>query len=370
MEKTNNNEEIIFHAIALTFVKGVGPITARKLINHYGDIKEVFSASKLDLKKLNLLTSKSIVSIKSKEVFENTEKEIKFIQKYDIKPIFINDETYPYRLKQCHDAPLVLFVKGCSSLNPLKAIAVVGTRNATIYGKEKTKSLITEVKGEPMQIISGLANGIDSYAHIASLENSIETIAVLGHGLNCIYPASNRKLATKIIESGALVTEFNSQLPAEKENFPRRNRIIAGMSDAVVVIEANKKGGALITAELANSYNRDVFAIPGRTDDTYSQGCNWLIKTNKAALITNMKDLYYSMNWNYSGKEKTTKQMSFVLSKDEEKIFQILFNNGNSSIDYLCSITDFSLSKLSGILLNMEMSDVIRCLPGKIYSIK
>jgi len=367
---TKISEETIFYAIALTFVSGVGPVTARKLINHYGGTKEIFSESKLELKKLKILSDKSINSIKSKEIIEYTEKEIDFTNRNKIDVIYLNDERYPYRLKQCSDGPVVLFAKGNSGLNQLKSLAIVGTRNATSYGREKTKELVDSFKGEAIHIISGLASGIDSYAHQASLDNSIETIAVLGHGLNMIYPASNRKLASEIMKCGTLVTEFNSQLAPEKENFPRRNRIIAGMADAVLVVEANKRGGALITAEIATSYNRDVFAIPGRIGDTYSQGCNWLIKCNKAALVTNVEDIYYGMNWTMPGKEKKQKQISFILTEEEETIYQLLHKNGESSIDFICSVLGITLSKASSILLNMEMSDIIKSLPGKVYGLR
>lgn len=364
------SEETIFYAIALGFVKGVGPVTARKLINHYGEIEEIFKETKVELNKLGILNSLAVKSLKSKEIIEYAAKEIEFINKYDIEAIYINDERYPYRLKQCSDAPIILFTKGKSSLNQLKSLAVVGTRNATSYGREKTKEIIDGFKGEAIHIVSGLASGIDSYAHQASIDNSIETIAVLGHGLNMIYPASNRKLASSILECGALVTEFNSQLAPEKENFPRRNRIIAGMSDAILVVEANKRGGALITAEIGTTYNRDIFAVPGRIGDTYSQGCNWLIKTNKAALITNTEDIYYGMNWTMPGKEKKSKQISFILSEDEEAIYQLLLKNGESGIDFICSVLGLSLSKAASILLTMEMSDIVKSLPGKIYALR
>lgn len=370
MIKNKISEDTLFYAIALSFVKGVGPVTSRKLINHYGDTVEIFKESTAGLSKLGILNSATIKSIKSKEIIEYAAKEIDFINKYKVEVIYINDERYPYRLKQCSDAPLILFAKGSSSLNQLKSLAVVGTRNATSYGREKTKEIIDGFKGEAIHIVSGLASGIDSYAHQASVDNSIETIAILGHGLNMIYPASNRKLATAVMECGALVTEFNSQLAPEKENFPRRNRIIAGMSDAVLVVEANKRGGALITAEIGASYNRDIFAVPGRIGDTYSQGCNWLIKTNKAALITNTEDIYYGMNWSLPGKEKKAKQISFILSEEEEVIYQLLLKNGESGIDFICSVLGITLSKAASILLNMEMSDIVKSLPGKIYTIK
>jgi len=361
------SEDKLFFAIALTFANRIGSITARKLINHFGEPENIFKESKKNIIKLGLLTPSAANSIFDSSIMKSAEKEIEFALKYSIDILYINDEDYPSRLRHCPDAPLILYKKGTASLNPIKSLSIVGTRKCTHYGKEMTDRLVGGMKSDHMQIISGLAFGIDTVAHKSSLEHGLETIAVLGTGLNMIYPAENRTLAQKICNQGALLTEFSAQLTPEKENFPRRNRIIAGMSDAVVVVEAGKRGGALITAELGNSYCRDVFAVPGKTSDTYSEGCNWLIKTNKAALITSTEDIYYSMNWDMPGSKKQTKQISLSLSEEEQAIVRLIQENEQCSIDFLCNTTGFSLSKTAGLLLNMEMSGIIRNLPGKLY---
>lgn len=360
-------DENVFYAIALTFANRVGSITARKLISYFEEPQNIFRESKKNLVRQGILTASAASSIFNKEILVQAEKEIAFTEKFSIDILYLKDEAYPHRLRHCPDAPLVLYKKGDASLNPMKSIGVVGTRKSTVYGRELTEKVIRQMKGDPLQIVSGLAFGIDTVAHKAALEADLETIAVLGTGLNMIYPAENRPLAKKICNLGALVTEFSSQLTPEKENFPRRNRIIAGMSDAVIVAETGKRGGALITAELANSYNRDVFAFPGKIGDTYSEGCNWLIKTNKAALITSAEDVYYNMNWELPGKKKSGKQTSLVLSDDETKIVRLMQENGECSFDFLCNATGFTLSSVAALLLNMEMSGIVRSLPGKMY---
>ncbi len=358
------------YLITLSLTPGIGPITARKLLSVYDNAENIFKDGISNLKKRQIINSSLVDKLFSKEVMENAEKELKFINKHNIQVLVFNDEEYPYRLKNCPDAPIVLYSKGNIKYNELKVISIVGTRRSTEYGKEFTSKLVENLKSEPIIIVSGLAHGIDTYAHQFAVKNELPTIAVLGHGLQMIYPAANKALAKQIIENGSLLTEFSSQSIPDKENFPRRNRIIAGLADAVIVVEANIKGGALITAEIATSYNRDVFAIPGKTTDTYSKGCNWLIKTNKAGLITSAEDLYYNMNWEFQHAKKTTKQTSFILTEDEEKIFRILHEYGQSNIDFICNTSLFSLNKVASVLLQMEISGIIKSLPGKMYRLR
>lgn len=365
--KNKIDQKSIYYAIALTFANKIGSITARKLLSLYSDPRDIFNESKKNLIQSGILSPRAAESLLSDVNFRKADKEMEFIEKFSISVLCIHDEAYPYRLKHCPDAPFVLYVKGECSLNPLKSVGVVGTRRSTAYGRQQTDAIISELAGEPLQIVSGLAHGIDTAAHKSALNAGLETIAVLGHGLNMIYPAENRDLAKNICSQGALVTEFSTQNIPEKENFPRRNRIIAGMSDAVIVVEANKTGGALITAEMANSYNRDVFAVPGRITDTYSQGCNWLIKTNKAALVTSANDLYYGMNWELPGQKAQAKQTTFVLNAQEEILYRLLQEHGECSMDFIYNTMDITLSKASEILLNMEMNGIIRSLPGKMY---
>ncbi len=361
------DENTLFYAIAITFANRIGSVTARRLINYFGSPDLVFRENRQSIVKQGLLSAPVAASLFTKEILVQAEREIEFALKYSIDVLYIDDEAYPFRLRQCSDAPVILYKKGVSKLNPVKSVSIVGTRKATSYGRDSTANLIQGMRGEPVQIVSGLAHGIDTAAHRCALENGLETIAVLGTGLNIIYPAENKTLAKNICKQGSLVTEFSSQHIPEKENFPRRNRIIAGMSDAVMVIEAGKKGGALITAELGNSYNRDVFALPGRMGDTYSEGCNWLIKTNKAALVSSTADLYYNMNWDLPGDKKQGKQARLILNEEEEKIFRLLVENGECGLDFICNSTDYTLSKVAALLLNMEMAGAIKSLPGKMY---
>jgi len=361
----------LLYYIALTQVVGIGSITTRKLLKLYEKPENIFNEKKSSLLKIPLITYKVLDSLKSKEILIKAEKEIKFTQKYDIDVITIDNDNYPYRLKQIPDAPLVIYVKGDIDLNPLKSIAVVGTRKATEYGKDITKKIVKGLKSSSAHIVSGLAYGIDSVSHKSALENNLLTVAVLGHGLDIIYPDRNRDLAKLIIEKGgALITEYCSETNPDRENFPKRNRIIAGLSDAIVVVEANMKGGALITAELAFSYSRDVFAVPGRAIDTYSQGCNWLIKTNKAGLISSAEDIFYGMNWDLPDQKKEKKQKELLLSDDEEVLYKLIQQHGNPTMDFIYNQSGYSLNKTATILLNMELMGVIKSLPGKMFGVK
>jgi DNA processing protein len=366
----SNTSNSLYYSVALSLTPGIGPVSARKLLLAFENAENIYKESKRSIKKKQLINPLLVDKLFSKEVLESADIEMGFIDKYQINVLYYEQDNYPYRLQSCPDAPIILYSKGNVRYNELKVISIVGTRRSTEYGREFTSKLIADLKKEPVVIVSGLAHGIDTYAHQYAVENELPTIAVLGHGLQMIYPAANKALAKQIIENGSLLTEFSSQSIPEKENFPRRNRIIAGLSDAIIVVEANIKGGALITAEIATTYNRDVFAVPGKTTDTYSKGCNWLIKTNKAGLITSAEDLYYNMNWEFAHTRKTSKQTSLILTEDEEKIFRILHEFGQSNIDFICNTSLFSLSKTATVLLQMEMSGIIKSLPGKMYRLQ
>ncbi len=285
--------------------------------------------------------------------------------------LFYTDGTYPKRLKNCYDAPVLLYSKGNANLNPHKVISIVGTRNATEYGKQLCRQLIAELQQYPVLIVSGLALGIDVAAHKECLKLDIPTVGVLGHGLDRIYPSQNRATADKMIENGGLLTEFPSGTLPGRENFPQRNRIVAGVADATVIIEASTKGGALITAEIANSYDRDVFAFPGRVNDEFSEGCNFLIRNNKAALLSCMADLAFSLGWEKEdGKKDISEQLVLPidLSSDERRLFEIIKDNKTPlAIDDLSIKSNMTVSQLSMNLLNMEMQGYIRSLPGKTY---
>jgi DNA processing protein len=250
-------------------------------------------------------------------------------------------------------------------------VGVVGTRNATEYGRNFTGKLVEELGQMGAVIVSGLAYGIDIAAHKSCVSGGVPTIGVLAHGLDRIYPKVHSQTARKMVENGGLITEHISGADPDRENFPKRNRIIAGLCDAIVVVEAAKKGGALITADIANSYNRDVFALPGRISDSQSEGCNMLIKSNRAALIQSAADIRYIMGWDDEKVQKIPlqKQLFVELNDDEKKIVDILTNSGKTAIDFIASETAMPPSKVSSLLLNLEFSGVVRCLPGKMFEL-
>lgn len=359
----------LLHQIALTFIPGVGSVNSRLLLKHFGTAEDVFKAKKSQLTAIQGIGEKTAQSILQHHFFERAEQEIEFVEKYKIKTFFYSDEDYPKRLRNCYDAPVLLYYKGNADLNSERIVSIVGTRNATSYGKDLTESLVEELKKHNVLVISGLAYGIDAMAHKACLKQDIPTVGVVGHGLDRIYPAQHRSLAEKMLGSGGILTEFPSGTKPDRENFPKRNRIVAGMADATVIVEASLTGGALITAELANSYNRDVFSFPGRVKDEFSAGCNFLIKTNRASLITSVKDLEYLLGWVREETSEPKKQLSLRLdlSSDEKKVAEVLFNKPNTGIDDLSIATQLPQSKLAITILGLEMQGIIISLPGKTY---
>lgn len=359
------------HQLALAFLPRVGGVTARALLSYCGNAEEIFRTKKSHLQKIPGVGPVTAASVLSHEAFARAEKELKFIEKYKIQTLFYSDSNYPKRLRGCYDAPVLLYYKGNADLNNIKVVSVVGTRKATEYGKELCATLIRDIQVHNPLIISGLAYGIDGYTHKECLKNEISTVGVLGHGLDRIYPAQHRHLAEKMLAQGGLLTEFPSETVPDRENFPERNRIIAGMSDVTIVVEASKKGGALITAGIANSYNRDVFAFPGRNNDEFSEGCNYLIKTNRANLISSVADLEYLLGWNEVKEGKNKPQLSIMLNltEDEQKIADILKEQGVLGVDRLALLAKLSQSKLAVTILEMEMQGYLIALPGKTYKL-
>lgn len=360
----------ILEKIALTKIKGIGPKTSRTLLAYCGSVEEIFRSSKKQLLQIPGIGNTIADTIHAKKYLKEAQDELDFIQKHSIQLLWIEDDTYPKRLRNCEDAPILLYYKGTAALNHQRTISIVGTRNATSYGKKIVEDFIKDLKELDVQVISGLAYGIDIQAHRHALKNSIETIGVLGHGLDRIYPSSHREIACKMLEHGGLLTEFASETNPDRSNFPMRNRIIAGLSDVTIVVEAAQKGGALITAEIANSYNRDVCAFPGGIDQEYSAGCNYLIKTNRAHLIRNASDLCYLMNWEAKDENTSNKQLKLLtddLSKDEVKVVNYIKDQQQASIDDISLHCDWPQSKLAIILLEMEMKGLLLSLPGKIY---
>jgi DNA processing protein len=359
----------LLYQVALTLVPHIGDIHAKTLINIYGDAQSIFKAKKKELENIEGFGSVRARSIKDFTDFSVAEEEIKFIEKYKIVPLFLTDADYPKRLLNCYDSPSLLYYRGNADLNDSKIISVVGTRNNSAYGKMVCEKFIEELRSENILIVSGLAFGIDTIAHKASLKNNLKTVAVLAHGLDRIYPEQNRTLAKQITEQGGLLTEFISNSDPDRQNFPKRNRIVAGMCDAVIVIESSSKGGSLITAELGNGYNKDVFAIPGRTNDAKSEGCNYLIKNNKAALINSANDFLEFMNWKPVPKPSIKKQRELFieLSPDEKIVVDILQQQDSIQIDELYFKSGLSSSEVATALLMLEMQNVVASLPGKVY---
>ena len=360
--------EDLFYVLALLKVEGVGDIVAKKLLSHCGEPASIFKTKASQLNAIDGVGSVLIRKLKDKTIFQKAEAELHFIEKNQINVSFFQEDNYPERLKHCIDGPVLLFSSGNIQLKNKKIISIVGTRQITSYGMDFCKNLIAEIAPLDPVIVSGFAYGVDIVAHQAALENKLQTIGIVAHGLNQIYPQIHKKHVAKMEENGGFMTEFWSSSNPDKENFVRRNRIVAGISEATIVIESADKGGSLITANLANDYNRDVFAVPGRITDKYSQGCNNLIKIQKANLLSSAADLIYHLNWDLKTKSKPIQKQLFVtLENDEQKIYDFLQKNGKELMDIVALECDFPIHKISGILLNMELKGVVRPLPGKLF---
>jgi DNA processing protein len=359
----------LYYTLALLQVEGIGDIVAKKLINHCGSAQNVFETSKSKLKAIDGIGEVLLKKLKDKSVFQKAQKELDFIEKEDIQFSLFSDDNYPERLKHCIDGPTILFSCGNIQLPQQKIISIVGTRQITSYGTEMCKKLIEDLAPLNPLIVSGFAYGVDIVAHQAAMEHNLQTIGVLAHGLNQIYPKTHKKYVSKMEQNGGFLTEFWSTSNPDKENFVRRNRIVAGMAEATIVIESADRGGSLITATLANDYNRDVFAVPGRTTDKYSQGCNNLIKTQRAHLLTSAADLIYILNWELENKAARSiqKQLFVTLDDDEQKVYDFLQKNGKEEMDLIAISCEFPIYRISSILLNMELKGVVRPLPGKSF---
>lgn len=359
----------MLYKIALSLIPGIGNVLAKNLIAYTGSVEAVFKEKKQNLTKIPGIGESLAKSISKAEVFHRAEKELKFIDRYKIKPYFYLDENYPYRLKEAGDAPIVLYTKGNIEFNTKKIISIVGTRKITNYGISNCERLIQELveRNHQAVIISGLAYGVDICAHKAALKNNLPTAGVLAHGLDTIYPAMHKNTAKQMLENGGLISEFTSETKMIPQNFVKRNRIIAALSDATIVIESAAKGGSLLTADMANSYNRDVFALPGKINDKYSEGCNRLIKSNRAVLLENVKDLEYILGWEEKKGQQIKQKMLEFLTTEEQTIYNFLKTSGLTFIDEISHKTQIPIQKTSSLLLNMEFSGIIRSLPGKMY---
>ncbi len=360
------------YQIGLTLLDGVGDILAKNLVAYCGSAEQVFKTNQAQLEKIPGIGSYTATAIiKSKAALERAEREIKFIEDKAITPLFFTDKKFPQRLKNCSDSPVMLYYKGNADLNTEKIVAVVGTRTPSVYGKQMTEKLIEDLVVSGCLVVSGLAYGIDITAHKASLDQGLNTVGVLAHGLDRIYPSVHSSYAERIVSQGGLLTEFMSETNPDRENFPKRNRIVAGMCDALVVVESKRGGGSLITATIANSYNKDIFAFPGKANDTLSEGCNGLIKSHRASLLESAADLLYIMNWNQEVKKKKTNQIPLLinLSEEEQLIIKLFDTKSQIHIDEICYSTNFAISKTSAHLLQLEFSNLIKSLPGKMYQL-
>ena len=365
------NNDLLYN-IAITELQGIGDITAKKLIAYCGSAKAVFDEHKKVLEKIPSIGgvyAQNIINTKT-EALNRAEEEIRFIENNNIMPFFYLDKNYPKRLLQCEDGPIVIYSKGNVNFNNEKVVSIVGTRKATEYGKEFCDKIVADLVPHQPLIVSGLAYGIDVCSHKAALKNKLQTAAVLAHGLDRVYPSQHSSVAKNMLENGGLITDYKSRTNPDRENFPKRNRIVAGLSDLTIVVESSKKGGSLITAYLANDYNRDVFALPGRLSDSQSEGCNHLIKINKAALIQSVKDIEYLMGWEVEKKDFSNQQKLFVELSEEQKILtNVLAQKEKLPIDDIALQAKLPMSKTASLLLELEFNGVVKSLPGKMYKL-
>jgi DNA processing protein len=358
-----------FYRLALRYVKGFGQVSIKKMLALSGSATNLFTQPELWLAHTGKRRKRIPLPAIDEAIRAQVEQEMKLMEQQDVQLCFCTDQNYPFRLKNCSDSPVSFFYKGSGAFNMPRSVAFVGTRDASAYGRQCTRKLLNELQDSGIVTVSGLAYGIDTETHERSLEYGLRTVAVLGSGLGTIYPSPNRPLAHRILDNGGtLVSEFDYRTPPDKLNFPKRNRIIAGITDATVVVESGKSGGSIITAHIAHSYNRDVFAVPGHITSLKSEGCHDLIYKNMAAILTNGRQLLEMMNWQTA--EKNIQTSLFIeLDEQEQQIFDLIRNAGTISIDRLSeSLPQHKPSALAGLLLGLELKGVISCLPGKNYA--
>jgi DNA processing protein len=359
----------LFYQLALSMVSNIGDVHAKILVKVFGQASEIFKASQSVLEQIEGIGPVRARAIRNFNSFHLVERELEFMKRNGVRSLFLTDPDYPQRLLHCYDSPTLLFYKGEANLNASRVLSIVGTRNHTDYGRLFTEKLVRELQDQNILIISGLAWGIDALAHKAALRHNLLTVGVVGHGLDTIYPFENAQLANDMLRhGGGILTEFCSETNPEKHNFPLRNRIVAGLSDAVVIVETDIKGGSIITAKLADAYNRDVFAAPGRTIDRKSNGCNHLIKYNKAQLLTDAQELLDIMGWSEKKpKKKKQRELFIELSAEEQKIVQLLQERETIHIDEINLYSGLSSSSIAAAILNLEIQGIVSALPGKMY---
>jgi DNA processing protein len=359
--------ESLLYQIALTLANGIGPVRARALITAFGTAEAVFQAKTADHIRVSDIGPHAAAILRNDKLLQKAEAELRFVYDHSIQPIFFTDHAYPERLRQCPDSPILLFTQGKMDLNASRIISVVGTRTATSYGKQFCEKLMHALRPHSPLVISGLAYGIDICAHRAAMSAGLPTAACLAHGLDRIYPSLHSSVAREMTANGGLITEFPSGTKPDRELFPMRNRIIAGIADCTVVIETDQSGGSMITAYLANGYGREVFALPGRYNDPHSAGCNLLIKRNVAAALTSPEDLADYLNWT---SPPAAKQLSLFsnLSENERPVVNLIREKLKIGVDQIALHTGRPVESISSLLLDLEFRGVIQSLPGKIYT--
>jgi DNA processing protein len=364
-----NEEELKFRLLLLQ-VHLIGPIVFKKLIQEVGSAKAIFNEKKSTLKKIKGIGDAIVSQLQLKEHEERVEKELNYISKNNIEVIHFTEDNYPKKLLQCIDSPPLLFYKGKGLINYERSISIIGTRNNTDYGKQITEQIIKDLQKYNVQIVSGLAYGIDVIAHKQALKNSMSTIGVVAHGLDTLYPSVHQTVANEMLENGGLLSEYFTKTKPDRENFPTRNRIVAGMTDATLVIETDIKGGSMITAEIANGYNKDVFSIPGRVGDKYSSGNNILIKNLKANLVTSADDIAYHLGWIKPDIVKPLQKKLFIeLTENESLIVNILEQKTLTHIDEIVLQSNLKSSDIANAILQLELKDLVTVLPGKMHKL-
>jgi len=360
----------LIYKIGITRIPLVGAVTARNLIGYCGGPRAVFEARKRELLRIPGIGERTADSILRQRVLLEAEAELEFLEKHEVQALFYLDPGYPHRLKHFPDSPVMLYYRGNADLDTRRIVAIVGTRRPSVHGRAFCENLIEELQPYSPLIISGLAYGIDITAHRRCLKAGLPTVGVLGHGLSRIYPPQHLSVAQEMCRDGGLLTEYTSQTDPEREHFPMRNRIIAGLCDALLVIETARRGGSMISAELANSYHKDVFAVPGRVQDRQSEGCNLLIKSHKAALLESAADLAYVMGWEKAGQQQAIQTSLFTeLSEAEKLVVNLLRETEIAGIDQLTTGSRKSNSEMATLLLNLEFKGLVKSLPGKRYAL-
>lgn len=362
------NSGDLLYVLALQHIPNLGDITAKKLIRHFGNARNIFMEKTSVLMKMNGVGKAKLENFNKDQLLRSAESELEFIERNKIRYHYFQESDYPERLKHCIDGPILMFSRGNMDLCNRKMISIVGTRQVTAHGVEFCERLVEDLAPLDPVIVSGFAYGVDITAHKSAVKNNLQTIACLAHGLNQVYPKPHKKYLRQLEENGGFLTDFWSTDNFDRNNFLKRNRIIAGMSEATIVIESAEKGGALVTADIAASYDRELFAVPGRPEDKYSRGCNNLIRSQKAHLLTSAADLVYILNWELEEKPVGVQKQLFVnLEEDEQKIFDYLHSKGKTELDLLALNCNFTTFKTASLLLNMELKGVIRPLPGKLF---